>query len=163
MTVDELSTLIAYNFWAHRRVWGCIEHLTDDQFVQDVGYSFGSVRNQVVHLINVDERWLARISGAELPDHIDPEAFPTRAAVRERWDMTEAKMRAYLATLRDADLSEVIEYDMPHRGGIKRNARWQILVHVVNHGTDHRAQILAMLHQLGASTTEQDLMFYLWE
>jgi uncharacterized damage-inducible protein DinB len=37
------------------------------------------------------------------------------------------------------------------------------LAHVVNHGTDHRGQILATLHGLGAPTVEQDMMFFLWE
>jgi uncharacterized damage-inducible protein DinB len=36
-------------------------------------------------------------------------------------------------------------------------------LHVINHGTDHRAQILAMLNQLGGETVEQDLIFYLRE
>ncbi|PJF26553.1 MAG: hypothetical protein CUN52_15675 [Phototrophicales bacterium] len=37
------------------------------------------------------------------------------------------------------------------------------LVQVANHSTDHRAQTLAGLHQLGATTVEQDYLFYLWE
>ena len=36
-----------------------------------------------------------------------------------------------------------------------------ILLHVVNHGTDHRAQILAMLQQVGGRTAEQDLLGYI--
>jgi uncharacterized damage-inducible protein DinB len=52
---------------------------------------------------------------------------------------------------------------MPSRGGAKQSARWEILAHVVNHGTDHRAQILSLLFQLGAPTVEQDLILYLWE
>jgi len=37
---------------------------------------------------------------------------------------------------------------------------WQVLIHVVNHGTDHRAQILRLLHDLGVKTTSQDYIFY---
>ena len=36
---------------------------------------------------------------------------------------------------------------------------WQVLVHVVNHGTDHRAQILRILHELGVKTQSQDFIF----
>ena len=39
---------------------------------------------------------------------------------------------------------------------------WQILLHVVNHATDHRAQTLRLLDQLGAPTFEQDFMLYLY-
>ena len=45
----------------------------------------------------------------------------------------------------------------------QRTGRREVLLHMVNHGTDHRAQILARLHELGAETVEQDLMLYLWE
>jgi len=37
---------------------------------------------------------------------------------------------------------------------------WQVLIHVVNHGMDHRAQILRLLHDLGVKTTSQDYIFY---
>jgi uncharacterized damage-inducible protein DinB len=38
---------------------------------------------------------------------------------------------------------------------------WQVLFHVLNHGTDHRAQVLSMLAQLGVSGYAQDYYLYL--
>jgi uncharacterized damage-inducible protein DinB len=35
-------------------------------------------------------------------------------------------------------------------------------VQVINHSTDHRAQMLAGLHRLGAPTVGQDLLDYLF-
>jgi uncharacterized damage-inducible protein DinB len=40
---------------------------------------------------------------------------------------------------------------------------WQVLLHVVNHGTDHRAQLLRLLHDLGVKTTSQDFIFYVYD
>jgi uncharacterized damage-inducible protein DinB len=40
---------------------------------------------------------------------------------------------------------------------------WQVLLHVVNHGTDHRAQLLRLLNDLGGETTSQDYIFYVYE
>ena len=37
-----------------------------------------------------------------------------------------------------------------------------MLLHLVNHGTDHRAQMLAMLNSLGAPTFAQDYLHYLF-
>jgi hypothetical protein len=37
------------------------------------------------------------------------------------------------------------------------------ILRLVNHGTDHRAQVLRLLHDLGAPTFNQDLIIYLWE
>jgi uncharacterized damage-inducible protein DinB len=137
--------------------------LSDEQFIQDLDYSIGSIRNQVVHVMSVDQRWLARVAGTELPARLNAEDFVTRVETRAQWDAIEANNRAIVYSLSDADLDRVLTYDLPHRGGLKHDAVWQIIAHVVNHGTDHRAQILSMLHRLGASTVEQDLMFYLWE
>ena len=40
---------------------------------------------------------------------------------------------------------------------------WQVLLHVVNHGTDHRAQLLRLLNDLGVQTEYQDYVFYAHE
>ena len=37
---------------------------------------------------------------------------------------------------------------------------WQVLLQVVNHGTDHRAQILRALSDLGVETRSQDYVFF---
>ena len=163
MTPEEIRTLHDYNFWTHRRVWACIEQLTDEQFTRHFDYSIGSIRNHIVHVMSVDERWFARLQGIEPPPRLMPDEFPTRADARAKWDTIEASMRAYLDRLTGAELNESFDYDLSHRGGQKHDTRWQILVHVVNHGTDHRAQILSLLYALGAPTTEQDLTAYLWE
>ena len=40
---------------------------------------------------------------------------------------------------------------------------WQVLLHVVKHATDHRAQILRALNDLGVETSYQDYIFYVYE
>jgi uncharacterized damage-inducible protein DinB len=39
---------------------------------------------------------------------------------------------------------------------------WQVLLHVVTHGTDHRAQLLRLLNDLGVKTEYQDYIFYVY-
>jgi len=39
-------------------------------------------------------------------------------------------------------------------------ARWKALLHVVNHGTLHRGQIVAMLRPLGYPAPATDLIFF---
>jgi uncharacterized damage-inducible protein DinB len=38
-----------------------------------------------------------------------------------------------------------------------------VLLHVANHGTDHRAQLLRLLHDLGVKTTSQDYIFHVYD
>jgi uncharacterized damage-inducible protein DinB len=162
VNADYFRALFSYNYDTHQRVWACIDHLSDAQFVEETDYSLRSVRNHMVHLMNVDSRWLARVQEAPPPARLVEADFPTRAAVRAYWDTVEARMRDYISSVDDAALQKVVVFDMPQRGGMKTNHVWEILAHVVNHGTDHRAQVLALLHHFGAPTLEQDFMLYQW-
>src|SRR5574341_1232930 len=104
MNLDAVKTLIDYNYTLHRNLWDSIMTLTDEQFVQPVNYSIGSIRNHVVHLMNVDGRWLARITGDELPETMPYTAFPTRDLTRRHWDKLEQYIRNAVGALQPVDL-----------------------------------------------------------
>jgi uncharacterized damage-inducible protein DinB len=67
-------------------------------------------------------------------------------------------MRDYLSELQDDMLST-----KPLEGEDKELRVWQVLLHVVNHGTDHRAQILRLLNDLGVKTISQDYIFFAYD
>jgi uncharacterized damage-inducible protein DinB len=69
-------------------------------------------------------------------------------------------MRAYLAELRDERLFDKPIVEPEEDTDL---ILWQVLLHVVNHGTDHRAQILRLLNDLGVKTTSQDYIFYVYD
>ena len=79
--------------------------------------------------------------------------------IRARWDTVEQNMRDYLANLRDEQL-----FEKPFADGEDKDLiLWQVLLHVVNHGTDHRAQLLRLLNDLGVKTESQDYIFYVYD
>jgi uncharacterized damage-inducible protein DinB len=70
----------------------------------------------------------------------------------------EKIMRDTLSKLRDDILFDkpiLLEED-------KNPIVWQVLLHVVNHGTDHRAQMLKILHDFGVKTESQDYIFFVY-
>jgi uncharacterized damage-inducible protein DinB len=69
-------------------------------------------------------------------------------------------MRDYLVGLRDDML---LEKPIREPEEDKNLIVWQVLLHVINHGTDHRAQLLRQLHDLGVKTTAQDFIFYVYD
>ena len=163
MEVARIKDIYQYNYALHRRVWESIDQITGEQFTQEIDYSIGSIRNHMVHLADVDERWMTRLKENPMPDRLEYEDFPTRQSIRAKWDEVERYVLDYVDSLTDEVLEQTLEFDMPHRGGIKTNTYWQILVHVANHGTDHRAQVLRLLHEFGAPTFDQDYAIYLWD
>jgi uncharacterized damage-inducible protein DinB len=124
-----------------------------------VDYSRGSVRDQILHLISCDTAWFSGLRGVEIPEDLNPIDFPDREGIRAQWDNVEQMMRDYLAKLRDDTL-----FEKPFAEGEDKDLiLWQVLLHVANHGTDHRAQILRLLNDLGVRTTSQDYIFYVYD
>lgn len=161
MNANAFRHFYEYHFSENRKIWeGAISALTYAQFTQAVDYSHGSVREQVMHLMNVDEAWFCELRGVEPAEELPRVDFDDREIIRAHWDEVEKNMRAYLAGLRDEDL-----LDKPIKEPVEDQdlVLWQVLLHVANHGTDHRAQLLRALHDLGVKTTSQDYIFYVYE
>jgi uncharacterized damage-inducible protein DinB len=159
MNADAFRHFYDYHFTENRNIWDLyVSQLSDEQFAQKVDYSYGSVRDQIVHLMSCDDTWFSGLRGLEIPESLNPADFPDRESIRAHWDNVERNMRDYLANLRDEML-----FAKPLEGEDKELVVWQVLLHVANHGTDHRAQILRMLSDLGVKTTSQDYVFYIYD
>lgn len=157
MNADAFRQYYDYHLAENRKIWeSYVVPLTQEQFLQKVDYSMGSVRNQMVHLMNVDEAWFSGLRNVE-PEFL--EDSDDRDAIRAHWDKVEQHMRDYLSTLKDEML---FQKPFPE-GEDEALILWQVLLHVVNHGTDHRAQTLRVLHDLGVKTGPQDFVFYVYD
>jgi uncharacterized damage-inducible protein DinB len=161
MNADAFRHFYDYHFAENRAIWDrYVMPLSAEQFTQQAGYSHGSVRDQLLHLMNVDEVWFSELRGVEPSESPSSGTGDDRAGIRAHWDAIEQRMRAYLAELRDDMLfARPIEEPDEDRDLIV----WQVLIHVVNHGTDHRAQLLRLLNDLGVATTSQDYIFYVYD
>lgn len=160
MNADAFRHLYNYHFAENRNTWDSyIVALSQEQFVQELDYSIGSVRNHIVHLMSVDDTWFSALRTVDIPDPLNPETFHNREKIRVYWDRVEQSMQDYLINLNDDML-----FEKPFADGEDKDLiLWQILIHIVNHGTDHRAQLLRMLHDLGAKTVSQDYIFYVYD
>jgi uncharacterized damage-inducible protein DinB len=159
MNADAFRHLYAYHFAENRKVWDAAATLEQGAFTRPIAYAHGSIRDQLVHLMSVDEAWFSDLRGV-VPDNARPgPAGDDRPALRDYWDAVEGDMRAYLADLRDDML-----FTRPFAEGEDKDLiLWQVLLHVANHGTDHRAQLLRSLHDLGVRTDAQDYIFYVYD
>ena len=161
MNADAFRHFYNYHFAENRKILDHVASLTFEQFTQKVDYSRGSIREQLVHLFDAEEMWFSELRGVEpadtLPDTVE---IDDRDAIRTFMDAVEKNSRAYLAELHD---------DMLFTKPIKEPEddqvlfAWQVLLHVANHATDHRAQLLRASHDQGVDTKYQDYIFYVYE
>ena len=164
MKPNEIKTIFDYNFWAFERVWENICQISDEQFVQPIDYSTGSIRNIVAHIMSANHNWMARLQDTEIPPRLVYEDFISLSQTKAKWDELRQEFQDYLDSLTDGQLEETVNWELPAIGLRSDNPRWEILLHLANHATDHRAQILAILHHhFHVQTVEQDMIFYLAE
>jgi len=154
LSVDMIQTLIEYHIDMTRRLWDSVNQITDEQFLADDAYSRGSIRNLLVHLTSADRRWLVGIKNAEDVGHLKLEDFQTRAAAYKAFESVTKDLADYISTLTEAELNA-------HNDKVAE-PRWQVLLHIINHGTDHRSTVLQRLHEFGAPTFDQDFIMWLW-
>jgi len=160
MNADAFRHLYEYHFTENRKIWNAfIMPLSQEQFTQPVAYSVGSIRNHIVHMMSADNTWFSGLRGIELPEWLKSEDFDDRQVIRDYWDKVEHDMRSYLANLRDDMLFQKPLANEEDKDLIL----WQVLLHVANHGTDHRAQLLRLLSDLGVKTGPQDYIFYAYD
>ncbi len=59
MTKDDIQLLHEYDRWANNRVLQAVSAMSAEQFTRDLGGSFRSVRDTLVHIIGGEWGWLA--------------------------------------------------------------------------------------------------------
>ncbi len=160
MNANAFRYLFDYHFTENRRVWDdCVTPLSPS-----------SSRKMWLTLMGLFETrssicWKSMNYGSanwavsSHPKRCLPPAV-TIGKTFAKMGLVEQSMRDYLAQLQDDML-----FDKPIKEPEedKDLIVWQVLLHVVNHGTDHRAQLLRLIHDFGVKTTSQDFIFYIYD
>src|SRR5271169_5771264 len=107
MNANAFRHFYNYHCTENRKIWDSyVTLLSYEQFTQNVSYSHGSVRNQIVHLMSADDHWFSGLRAVKRPEPLNPANFDDRKILRAYWDGVEQNMRDYLAKLRDDMLFE---------------------------------------------------------
>ena len=104
-------------------------------------------RDTIAHICAAERIWITRLKGEKLQGIQKPDRLPDVDAARKEWVELEVEMREQLARLGPNAVERTIEYQ-DLRGTDQADPLWQMLQHVVNHGTYHRGQITTMLRQM---------------
>jgi uncharacterized damage-inducible protein DinB len=150
MHADEVRFLWAYDRWATRQVLGVLDGLEPTVWGRADVVGERGLGSILVHHLGASQRWRSGFqqTGEQPEPELDP--LPTIDELRKRWEAEWAEVDAWLPTVTDGFVDYV-------HGGVPV---WQMLVHVVNHGTQHRAEAAALLTAEGRSPGELDLINY---
>jgi len=152
----DLQTILHYSDKARsllRETLADNESLLDRPFGTTSQYT--SIRKLMAHIIGAEERWLARIEQREVPARYEELMGKTPGELWDDWDRVRAGTRQCLLT---GDLSRSLRVELPmwqHEGDATVE---QILFHVFNHETHHRAQISMLLQHFGVDPPNFDFV-----
>lgn len=159
MNTSEVLTLFDYGTWASVRILRAALQVTPEQFNAANKAGHGSLRGTLVHTMTAAITWRTRLEHVARPAEGE---CATPQELKQAWDAEEQRMRAYVQRLTDADLQSRVAYQTS-KGVPYEDPVWQVLMHLFNHGTQHRAEAAAMLTDFNHSPGDVDMIIYFRE
>jgi len=151
MTADEIRTHLRYSGWASRKLLDATLKLDPEQQKRDLCSSHKGVLETLGHIHFADRIWLSRIHGEKFEPPVE--------AIEIDWPRIQTQWERWSDSLQDSEVTRLVAYhDM--KGNPYETPIWQICLHVVNHATLHRGQVMAMFRQLGVPPPATDLIYY---
>jgi uncharacterized damage-inducible protein DinB len=158
--LDYIHMIYGYNYWGNARILDACASLTQAELDAPTKNGYASLRATLVHAMHANWIWLSRWQGVSPTTVLDERDYPTLASIRERWQREEQQTRAFLASLTEEKLASDLTYQNL-KGVSFTLPLWQTMVHLVNHGTQHRSEVAFMLTALDRSPGDLDMSLYL--
>lgn len=151
MRVADIRFLFDYDRWGTSRVLSEAEGCADALWSGANMIGERGLGGILVHGLGAHMRWRHGWEEATGPrPRPETEPLPSPFNLLRAWEHEWAELDRYLAGLRDGDLERLLE-------GVPL---WQTMVHVVNHGTQHRSEAAALLTDAGRSPGDLDLIYF---
>ena len=139
----------AYNCWANKRIIDRANLLTADEIKHEINSSFPSVFKTTLHMMDVESIWWQRLKLAEYVQ------FPGEKFTGNYEDLSAQLLQlsqqwfTWIQQANDVNLTHVFAYQNSKKEHFKQPV-YEMLLHLFNHQTFHRGQIVTMFRQLGA-------------
>jgi len=167
VNIQDIKFIYDYNYWANGKILASASKVPQEQFVALAEFPFGasrggSLRGTILHIVDAEYGWREFFETRKFGEDLNPDDFSTLKALEKKFQEEEKSMYAYLARLTDADVISHLKYTNDE--GVPRDrVLWHCLLHVVNHGTQHRSEAAALLTRYDASPGDLDFTVYLLE
>jgi uncharacterized damage-inducible protein DinB len=149
MNIDDIRFLFGYDRWATERVLAALEGIPSEVWSAGEVVGERGLGSILIHQLGATQRWRHAIQRLDSePPHPEEEPLLSVDELRRRWTGEWVAVDAWLPTLDDAFLAYV------HEG----EAVWQMLAHVVNHGTQHRSEAAVLMTDAGHSPGDLDMI-----
>jgi uncharacterized damage-inducible protein DinB len=153
---DTLTTLFSHNLWANLRLLERCAALTSEQLDATISGAFGSIRDTLQHIVTSEQSYFYRISTGQPLRRSEGALPPTIAEMLESVRTSGSGLIEWAPKVQADDTVQVDWED----GTLRDVPKTIYLTQVINHATEHRAQIMAILTQLGIQPPDLDSWSY---
>jgi len=146
---------VRYNRWANEKLTGWLKSLDRELLYKQTPSSFPSVERTIHHMEQSQQFWLEIIGKKQL---LLPEGIDT---VESGLNLLMAGAQLMVDTFGAYTEEELLE-QIPSTDMVQ--SRYEFILHVINHNSYHRGQIVAMCRQLGVveNIAAMDYEVFLW-
>lgn len=144
---NQLAKYALYNLWANQQMVKWLNNADDNQWQQEVESSFNSLKSTLIHLWNAEHGWLQTLLVLPWEQAIAPEKEMAKNLMLSNFLLTSKRFAEFVNNLEDAEFKSVRNF-----GSNKADvSAADIILHVLNHATYHRGQLITIGRQVGLS------------
>jgi uncharacterized damage-inducible protein DinB len=158
MEMDPILHL-RYLTWATQLVLDGVKVMPAAEYEKDRGSSHGGIKGTLEHMFRADTLWFSRVSGEPFGKISDIEVPATLDEIEKQWIQLFSRWQKWMAQLSSNQFGIEVRYTNS-QGVPFSTPLWQIVLHLVNHSTMHRGQVVTMMRQAGMKPPLTDLIAY---
>jgi uncharacterized damage-inducible protein DinB len=141
---DTLTTLFSHNLWANLRLLEWCKKLSSEQMEATIPGAQGALHDTLQHIVTAERSYHSRISTGKIYRGPARDQRMTLAEMSDSLRSTGTGLIEW-ATKVQADDTVQLDWD----GTPREVPKTIILTQVINHATEHREQVKAIMSQLG--------------
>lgn len=138
----------AYNLWANQRITEAINNLTDDQINAPAKSSFADIQKTVLHLWAVENVWWQRLKLIEREVWVGDDFEGSIMELTNNLLQQSKQWKEWVDVATEAALQHEFIYKNSKKDQFKQPV-YEMLVHLFNHQTYHRGQLVTLMRQAG--------------
>jgi uncharacterized damage-inducible protein DinB len=142
-----LTDLSFYNIWANQLLLDTISQLPEEKQKQELPSSFKSLYKTVLHMLDAEGIWWQRMKLLERITRLSDGFSGDMKELSNNFLHQNRQWSEWVSNANDHQLQHVFQYQN-FKGEQFKQHIYQMLLHVFNHGTYHRGQLVNMLRQL---------------
>lgn len=144
---DALLSLHQYNVYAGRLVLETAAKMTEEELNRPSSPSHSTVQGLLIHILQVEVFFLGLCTGKNILSRADFSEIIPLTEIKEAFTRVANDRAAYLESVSEAELNEVIEASIGSRAYLL--PRWQLLAQSLLQSIHHRGELSIVMTSLG--------------